>query len=103
MAGDHVTNMALRIPAVLKAGVNVLVYSGALDYICNWMGGNAWTQALEWDGKAKFNAAKNTTWTVNGENAGSYLQYENFAFLKVDGAGHQVPQDRPVQAQAMLD
>mmetsp|Transcript_38133 Transcript_38133/g.50050 ORF Transcript_38133/g.50050 Transcript_38133/m.50050 type:complete len:156 (+) Transcript_38133:744-1211(+) len=35
---------------LLDAGVPVLIYSGDMDYICNWMGGFAWTNALVWDG-----------------------------------------------------
>jgi len=88
MAGDHVTNMALKIPAVLEAGKRVLVYSGALDYICNWRGGQAWTHALQWTGSAGFKAATDKTWMVDGANAGTYNYYDNLTFLKFDDAGH---------------
>jgi len=88
MDADHVTNMALRIPDVLAAGVRVLVYSGDLDYICNWKGGFAWTHGLEWPGKAGFVAAKNTDWKVDGTVSGVYNFYNNLTFLRFYEAGH---------------
>lgn len=96
MGKDHVLNTAPDLVDVLAAdssGIDVLIYSGALDYICNWMGGRDWALDLEWPGKDQFNAAKNTTWTVDSETAGSYLNHDNFTFLKFNDAGHQVPQD----------
>ena len=103
MISDHVTNMALRIPAVIAAGVQVLAYSGDLDYICNWMGGQAWTKNMDWPGKESFNAATATDWMVKTEKAGTFWNYKNFTFLRFFGAGHQVPQDKPMQALAMLE
>lgn len=29
----------------------VLVYSGKLDFICNYFGGRAWTNATQWSGQ----------------------------------------------------
>lgn len=29
----------------------VLVYSGVLDFICNYFGGRAWTDATKWSGQ----------------------------------------------------
>lgn len=101
MAGDHVTNMALKIPTVLNSGVRVLVYSGDLDYICNWRGGQAWTHKglgqsdtnPLWAGAKPFAAAPDLTWKVDGNTAGTYNYYDNLTFLRFHDAGHQVPQD----------
>jgi len=46
LLGDWVTNMEAHIPNILKSNITVLVYSGELDYICNWKGGEAWTNAV---------------------------------------------------------
>lgn len=40
-----------NLAPLLDAGVPVLIYSGDMDYICNWMGGFDWTNALVWDGQ----------------------------------------------------
>jgi carboxypeptidase C (cathepsin A) len=36
--------------------IEVLVYSGDKDWICNWRGGESWTQATKWAHKKEFNA-----------------------------------------------
>jgi carboxypeptidase C (cathepsin A) len=46
-AGDWMLNYADDVPLLLANNVNVLVYSGEYDFICNWYGGNAWTHALQ--------------------------------------------------------
>jgi cathepsin A (carboxypeptidase C) len=57
LLGDWVVDMASKITGILEAGVEVLVYSGDKDYICNWRGGEAWTNGVEWTGKEEFNSA----------------------------------------------
>jgi cathepsin A (carboxypeptidase C) len=57
LLGDWVTNLAPKITSILEKGVDILVYSGDQDFICNWRGGEAWTAAVEWTGQAEFNAA----------------------------------------------
>lgn len=37
--GDFEVNAAPMVKNVLEKDVNVLVYSGDKDYICNWEGG----------------------------------------------------------------
>ena len=34
--------------------IPVLIYAGDADYICNWLGNKAWTDALEWHGKGEY-------------------------------------------------
>ena len=80
----------------------MLVYSGDKDFICNWRGGEAWTNAVEWSGEAEFNKVEYKDWTVNGKAAGALKVYKNFKFLRVFNAGHMVPMNQPVNALAML-
>jgi len=80
----------------------VLVYSGDKDFVCNWRGGEAWTNAVEWSGQAAFQAAPYSDWLVDGKPAGQLKQAGNFKFLRVFEAGHMVPMDQPVNALNML-
>ncbi|RLN49297.1 hypothetical protein BBJ28_00007186, partial [Nothophytophthora sp. Chile5] len=75
------------------------------DLMCNWYGNQAWTSALEWKGKAGFNAAAEAPFvTTYGTNAGVARSYNNqFTFLRVFNSGHMVPQDQPAVALDMLN
>jgi len=102
LLGDWIVNLDVHIPNLLNSGIEVLVYSGELDYICNWIGGNNWTSALVWNGQSAFNQQNFANWTLNGQVVGSIKSYQDFTFLKVSNAGHMVPLDQPVVALAML-
>lgn len=52
LLGDWMTNLMPQIGSILdNTDVEVLVYSGDQDWICNWRGGEAWTHATKWNGK----------------------------------------------------
>jgi len=57
LIGDWVVNLGVKVTSILEKGVDVLVYSGDKDFICNWRGGEAWTNGVEWTGKTEFNNA----------------------------------------------
>lgn len=54
LLGDWMTNQAEKVAYLLESGVKGLVYSGDKDFICNWRGGEAWTNDLDWDHKDEF-------------------------------------------------
>lgn len=54
MLGDWMLNLSPKISEILDAGIDTLVYSGDKDYICNWRGGEKWTNELKWDGHSDF-------------------------------------------------
>ena len=92
---DELRNFDYVIPTILSSGVPVLIYAGDLDYSCNWLGNKAWVTALEWPGKAAFNAAPDVEFSVNGRAAGQERTYGNFSFVRIYDAGHMVPMDQP--------
>lgn len=100
--GDWMLGFQQDLPPVLADGLPVLIYFGDQDFIVNWIGGQKWTEAFQWPGKAGFNAAANTTYTVDGEEVGSYKTYKGFTFMKILGAGHLVPMDKPKVALDFL-
>jgi len=103
LLGDWMQNLETNIPSLLEGKVRVLVYSGMLDYICNWIGGDYWTSGMVWSGQTGFNAVNETTWTVDNTPAGFVKSYQGLTFLKVSNAGHMVPMDQPKNALAMLN
>ena len=101
---DFMKSFHYVIPDLLHDGLEVLLYAGDVDYICNWLGNKKWAKALEWDGKEEFNLAEDKPWHLTtGENMGRIRSYNNFKFLQVYDAGHMVPMDQPQAAVEMLN
>ena len=50
LLGDWVRDFASAVGVVLGHGRRVVVYSGREDFICNYFGGAAWTNATQWSG-----------------------------------------------------
>ena len=78
------------VAGLLERGVRVLIYVGAYDWICNWVGNERWTLALDWSGKAEFSSQELREWSVNGAVAGKTRSANGFTFATIDGAGHMV-------------
>lgn len=102
LSGDWMKNFQTQIPDQLNAGIRVLIYAGDQDYICNWLGNQAWAKNMDWTHKADFNAAKVTDWKVNGTSAGTLQTSNGFSFLRVYDAGHMVPMNQPKNALEMV-
>ncbi|KUJ20871.1 putative carboxypeptidase Y like protein A [Mollisia scopiformis] len=98
--GDWMQPFHRLVPGILEQ-IPVLIYAGDADFICNWLGNQAWTNALEWPGQKDFNKADIKDITLdNGDKYGKIKNSGNFTFLQVFGAGHMVPMDQP---EASLD
>ncbi|KAI0077845.1 serine carboxypeptidase [Panus rudis PR-1116 ss-1] len=83
------------ISALLERGVRTLIYVGANDFICNWVGNERMTLALEWTGQEAFSAEPLKDWKVNGTAAGKTRSAGPLTFATIYGAGHLVPYDEP--------
>jgi cathepsin A (carboxypeptidase C) len=92
------------VPNILKE-IPVLIYAGDADYICNWLGNQAWTEALEWHGKKEFNQAKIKDLKLAGADKeyGKVKASGNFTFMQVYQAGHMVPMDQPENSLDFLN
>jgi len=100
---DFMHNYHQLIPEMLHDGIQIMVYAGDVDYICNWLGNKAWTMALEWKGKDGFNQAEDAAYMVNGKKVGRSRSFENFSFVQIYQAGHMVPMNQPEAALGMLN
>ena len=112
LAGDWMHNFQDQLPDQLAAGIRVLMYAGDQDYICNWLGNQAWIKALQWPGRAAFNAAslRNIS-TATGAAIGSLRTAQGLSFLQVPlnmllplaGAGSNPKACRICNAWAIAD
>jgi len=60
--GDGARESMWAVRELLENGVRVLTYNGRRDFICNFVGNDAWTRALEWEGQDKFGKAPLEPW-----------------------------------------
>ena len=103
LSGDYIKNYQQLLPELLNAGVRVLIYAGDQDYICNWLGNQAWTLALPWPGQGAFRAAAVADWPAGAKKAGELRTSGPLSFLRVLDAGHMVPMDQPAAALRMIN
>lgn len=89
-AGDGFHSSADHVGALLARQIRVLIYVGTYDWICNWIGNEAWTLALEWHGKNDFGALPLREWTVDGQVVGKTRSAQGLTFATIDGGGHMV-------------
>lgn len=88
-------NYEPTLPPMLDAGIEVMIYAGVQDLICNWLGNYRWVNSLPWTGSAAWAASELKPWMVDGSQAGEVRQASGLTFVKVAGAGHMVPMVRP--------
>lgn len=94
--GDWMQPFHRLVPSILEE-IPILVYAGDADFICNWLGNQAWTEALEWPGQKSFNRADVEDLQLPGakKEYGKVKNSGNFTFMRIYGAGHMVPMDQP--------
>jgi cathepsin A (carboxypeptidase C) len=98
-AGDWMKPFHRLVPSILDQ-IPVLIYAGNTDFICNYLGNRAWTEALEWSGKREYNDADVQDLTCDGRKTGAVKSSGNLTYMNIFNAGHMVPMDQP---EASLD
>ncbi|KAL8544768.1 hypothetical protein ACS0TY_005115 [Phlomoides rotata] len=82
MLVDWMRNLETGIPALLEDGINMLIYAGEYDLICNWICDSRWVHAMEWSGKKEFTSS-HVPFEVNGFEVGLLTSYGPLSFLKI--------------------
>ncbi|OTB09288.1 hypothetical protein M426DRAFT_316570 [Hypoxylon sp. CI-4A] len=95
------------LPGILEE-VNVLLFSGAEDLICNHLGTEAFISNMQWNGGKGFelspgNWAPRRDWTFENENAGFWQEARNLTYVLFYNSSHMVPFDYPRRTRDMLD
>jgi len=96
---DWMHDFSPYVADMLEGGIPVLIYAGDVDFICNYLGNQAWTLGLDWEHKDDFNSADQHEW---GDGAGLARTSNGLTFLQVYDAGHMVPSDQPEVALKMI-
>ncbi|KAJ5489603.1 Pheromone-processing carboxypeptidase kex1 [Penicillium diatomitis] len=96
------------LPGLLESDVNVLLFSGDQDLICNHLGTETLIHNMKWKGATGFETdpgvwAPRHDWSFEGESAGLYQYARNLTYVLFYNASHMVPFDQPRQSRDMLD
>lgn len=114
-AGDWMKPYHRAVTDLLERDLPVLIYAGDKDFICNWLGNRAWTNALPWSYADEFSKAEEKDFVISGElrqlsasplkgnKAGVVKNHKHFTFLRLFDGGHMVPYDQPESSLEMVN
>ena len=97
---DRNTGSYHLYPNLIKSGIRIVKYSGDNDMCVPFNGTQKWIKNLglpileEW-----------RKWNVPGDNnlGGMVTHYDGLTFITIRGAGHMVPQKKPVEAAYLIN
>lgn len=99
---------AIELLPDLLTEIDVLLFSGAEDLICNHLGTESFISNMEWNGGKGFetspgNWAPRRDWTFEGEQAGFWQSTRNLTYVLFYNSSHMVPFDYARRTRDMLD
>jgi len=80
---------------VVQSGVTTVLFAGDADSVCDWFGGFASVNEIEYPGQKEFQNTAVSNYTVNGEVKGTFKTVGNLSWLRVFESGHEVPAFQP--------
>ncbi|WPK24087.1 hypothetical protein PUMCH_001343 [Australozyma saopauloensis] len=100
--GDSEPSSTL-LPFILER-IEVLLFWGESDIICNTIGGEMMVQHLQWGGQKGYSPdAIEYDWVQDSELVGSYKTERNLTFVKVLNASHMVAFDLPEVSRGLIN
>ncbi|KAI1797598.1 serine carboxypeptidase [Ganoderma leucocontextum] len=90
-SGDWMRNSRPLLESVIDAGVRTIIYDGDVDYILNYFGVEAMVDALQTKFTAEYAKQQFANYTVAGQVTGIYKNAGTFSYVRIYGAGHEVP------------
>ena len=88
--GDSARSYLDTLATVVQSGIQVLVWAGDADWICNWIGNFDVANSVNWSGKNIFASKAVAPYTVGGTLYGEFKSVGNLSWLRVYDAGHEV-------------
>ncbi|KAJ7186345.1 Alpha/Beta hydrolase protein, partial [Mycena haematopus] len=89
--GDWMRSSLPDLELVINSGVRVTIYDGDADYILNFNGVEAMIASLNTKFSTEFNQQTFAPYKVNGLLAGQFKTAGTFSYVRIYGAGHEVP------------
>ncbi|CAO3598843.1 unnamed protein product [Absidia cylindrospora] len=101
---DQTRDYSPSITRALHQSIDVLLYAGDMDWICNWRGNKAWARELQWKGKQGFNMALDKDVYTDGSEkpTGEFRSFGKLTFLRVFDAGHMASLDQPLMCKNFI-
>lgn len=97
---DFIIDTRPFVAALLHSGIRVLIYVGTYDWICNFVGNERVFGSLEWKGLPDFRYQQENNKKI--WSGGLWWESGRLRYARVNGAGHMVPWDKPVEALKMF-
>ncbi|KAF8960015.1 serine carboxypeptidase [Flammula alnicola] len=91
ITGDWMRNSRPALETVINAGIRTIIYDGDADYILNFNGVEAMVDSLNTTFTSTYKQQKFQTYEVAGQKAGQLKEAGNFTYVRIYGAGHEVP------------
>ena len=98
---DFIIDTRPFVAALLHSGIRVLIYVGTYDWICNFVGNERVFGSLDWNGMPDFRYQQENNKQV--WSGGLWWESGLLRYVRVNGAGHMVPWDKPVEALKMFN
>ncbi|KAJ8521695.1 hypothetical protein ONZ45_g1632 [Pleurotus djamor] len=89
--GDWMRNSRPDLETVINAGVRTIIFDGDADYILNFNGVEAMVDALTTKFTTTYKQQAFKSYTVDGKATGQFKNAGTFSYLRIFGAGHEVP------------
>ncbi|SCV04568.1 LAME_0H19460g1_1 [Lachancea meyersii CBS 8951] len=111
----HLTNPTSRasahiLPSILESGLEVVLFNGDQDIICNNLGVETLISELSWNGEKGFTVnMQYYDWMYKEEQSDNitsagFVKYErNLTFISVYNASHMVPFDNSLVSRGIVD
>ncbi|EFQ30402.1 serine carboxypeptidase [Colletotrichum graminicola M1.001] len=90
--GDGQRSFLNMLQDVTKTDVQVLIWAGDSDWICNYVGNYNVVKKI---GGQEFEKAEMKDFNLNGKKMGEYKTVNNLSWLRVYEAGHEIPAYQP--------
>jgi len=90
-------DMTPQMLALKEAGVRTLIFNGDFDLACNFIGNIWFVESLGYN-----LTEAHRSWKVGTQVAGTVKRWDRLDMVTVKGAGHMVPEDKPVPALKMI-